>query len=126
MPKLFEILDMSLFSTKCLNYFHKVVNKMVGMRRQDNIVSSRNKSLMFSKYDFVFNRDIYYNSQRRSDFLQLLLDVQQRDIKEGSPIERSNGVSEKDVFDIGSELNNGKKLPLSGKQGSCSSVPFFR
>ncbi|GAB6026265.1 hypothetical protein CHUAL_012471 [Chamberlinius hualienensis] len=59
-PKLMELFEISMFSAKCLTYFEKVVHNVVNSRRSQNI--------------------------RRNDFLQLLLDAQERE-KEGKLLE---------------------------------------
>nr|BAV93952.1 cytochrome P450 3194A1 [Chamberlinius hualienensis] len=55
-PKLVELLELSLYPAKCLSYFENVIHRVVDLRRSQN--------------------------KRRNDFLQLLLDAQDKEKEE--------------------------------------------
>jgi len=79
MPTVFEFFEISVFPVKAFNYFEKVVNQVIGMRKDDE-------------------------QNRRNDFLDLLLDAEKDDLSTSDKSEEDDLKH----YDIGSELKDGQ------------------
>jgi len=102
MPKVFEYFEISIFPEKAFEYFEKIVNQVVGMRKEDK-------------------------KKRRNDFLDLLLDAE----KDGFADEAKSGENDLEHYDIASELKddgnteNGKKEKVLNSEAVVAHSTLF-